>query len=1171
MTTHEATEATREPIAAADRDPLKGGGKMGELLRGFDWASTPIGSVDTWPESLKTMVGVVLANPFPMLIWWGPDLRHLYNDAYRPILGAKHPASIGAPGHEVWAEIWDILGPRALRVLLGGGATFDEDLHLPMDRYGYVEETYFTFSYSPIPDPDAPAGVGGVLVTCTETTPRVIGERRVRALRDLGARAAEAKTADEACAIAATTLAAHPRDVPFAALYLLDGSTLRLTGVAGVERDDPNLPASVDLAADEAARVGWPFVEVLRTGQSRVVENLSRRLDSDVSPWIEAASKVAVLRIPSTVQDQPAGVLVSGVSPHLALDDGYRAFFELVASQVGIAVTNARAYEEERRRAEALAELDRAKTLFFSNVSHEFRTPLTLLLGPAEDCLRDDSIPAASRERIEIIHRNALRLHKLVNTLLDFSRIEAGRIEAVYEPTDLSAYTAELASSFRSAIEAAGMRLVIDAPELGERVYLDRDMWEKVVLNLLSNAFKHTFEGEISVRVRARDGAVDVIVTDTGIGIPAGQLPHIFERFHRVPNARSRTHEGTGIGLALVEQLVSLHGGRIDVESAEGVGTTFTVSVPFGVAHLPRERISTEGAVRERSSTALGASPYLAEALRWLPDSIQPAALPSGPRGMNDTSEPTDNGPSVVPPRILFADDNADMRDYVARLLEGEGWTVEVVADGASALEAIRRHAPDVVLTDVMMPGLSGFAVLGALRADSATRSLPVILLSARAGEEARVEGATAGADDYLVKPFSAQELIARVGVHVRLARMRRATQAALRQRTAQFETLLNQAPLGVYLVDGNFRIREVNPIARPIFGDIPDLIGRDFDEVMRILWPGDYADELVRLFRHTLETGEPYSTPERIEERRDRGVHEFYEWQINRITLPEGGYGVVCYFRDISAHIQARRLLEEARREADDARQVAEDANSAKSEFLTAMSHELRTPLNAIAGYAQLLEMGVHGPLTDEQREALNRIQRSESHLLALINDVLNFAKLEAGRVVYDVADVRLADVAGEVVSMIEPQAEAKGLAIEVRVPPGLVARADREKVSQILLNLLSNAVKFTEAGGRITIDAPSAIGTAGDSERDGSAMVFVRVSDTGCGIAREKQDAIFEPFVQLRRNLSTMAEGTGLGLAISRDLARGMGGDLRVRSVEGEGAAFTVTLPAASRAQVA
>ncbi|HEX6050245.1 MAG TPA: ATP-binding protein, partial [Gemmatimonadaceae bacterium] len=686
MTTHEATELAREPIGPADRDPLKGGGTMGALLRAFDWASTPIGPVDSWPESLKTMVGVVLANPFPMLIWWGPDLRHLYNDAYRPVLGAKHPASIGAPGSEVWAEIWDILGPRALRALSGGGATFDEDLHLPMDRYGYVEETYFTFSYSPIPDPNAPAGVGGVLVTCTETTGRVIGERRLRALRDLGARAAEAKTAEEACAIAADALVAHPRDIPFAALYLLDGSTLRLTGLVGIEPGDPNLPVSYNVGGDGRSDLGWPFADVIRTGQSRIVENLAKRFDANASPWVGRANKVAVWPIPSTVQDHPAGVLVAGVSPNLALDDGYRAFFELVASQVGIAVTNARAYEEERRRAEALAELDRAKTLFFSNVSHEFRTPLTLLLGPAEDCLRDDSLPAASRERIEIIHRNALRLHKLVNTLLDFSRIEAGRIEAVYEPTDIPAYTAELASNFRSTIEAAGMRLVIDAPASPERVYVDRDMWEKVVLNLLSNAFKHTFEGEISVRVRARHDAVDVIVTDTGIGIPAPQLPHIFERFHRVPNARSRTHEGTGIGLALVKELVSLHGGRIDVESAEGVGTTFTVTIPFGTTHLPRERISTEGATRERLSTALGASPYIEEALRWLPGSRHsPAPTPDRRRSPADA----DTGAAaldVTPPRIVFADDNADMRDYVARLLEAEGWTVDVVPDGASAL-----------------------------------------------------------------------------------------------------------------------------------------------------------------------------------------------------------------------------------------------------------------------------------------------------------------------------------------------------------------------------------------------------------------------------------------------------------------------------------------------------
>ena len=230
-----------------------------------------------------------------------------------------------------------------------------------------------------------------------------------------------------------------------------------------------------------------------------------------------------MLPIPSTRAHEPAGLLVAGVSARLRLDEQYRGFLELVAGQIGTAVANARAYEEEKKRAEALAELDRAKTAFFSNVSHEFRTPLTLMLGPVEDALADpaEPLPPRQRERLETAHRSSLRLLKLVNTLLDFSRIEAGRVQAVYEPTDLAALTAELASNFRSACEKAGLRLVVDCPPLPQPVYVDRDMWEKVVLNLLSNAFKFTFEGEIAVRLRAVGDAVELAVHDTGTGIPA--------------------------------------------------------------------------------------------------------------------------------------------------------------------------------------------------------------------------------------------------------------------------------------------------------------------------------------------------------------------------------------------------------------------------------------------------------------------------------------------------------------------------------------------------------------------------------------------------------------------------------------------------------------------------
>ncbi|WP_432813520.1 ATP-binding response regulator [Pantanalinema sp. GBBB05] len=431
----------------------------------------------------------------------------------------------------------------------------------------------------------------------------------------------------------------------------------------------------------------------------------------------------------------------------------------------------------------ALAELDRAKTLFFSNISHEFRTPLTLMLSPAEDALsdRDDPLSPNQQQRLEVIQRNGLRLLKLVNTLLDFSRIESDRVQAVYQPTDLPTFTAELASVFRSAIERAKLRLVVDCPPLPEPIYVDREMWEKIVLNLISNAFKFTFTGEITVHLHWMNQSVELSVQDTGIGIPAAEIPGLFERFHQVKGAQGRTFEGSGIGLSLVQELVKLHGGTIQVSSVEGEGSCFRVLIPTGRTHLPSERI---GATRTLASTATGASLYGSEALRWLSEdgSIREREsrtdqVPSAPPTFSPSYPHTDSSrnasdTSSSSARILLVDDNADMRDYLKRLLSAR-WQVETAANGAIALTMIQQQLPDLVLTDVMMPEMDGFQLLKTLRSDPITQSIPIILLSARAGEEATVEGLEAGADDYLIKPFSARELIARVETQLQMSRLR--------------------------------------------------------------------------------------------------------------------------------------------------------------------------------------------------------------------------------------------------------------------------------------------------------------------------------------------------------------------------------------------------------------
>ncbi len=828
---------------------LKGGGEMGARMRNLDWSTTPLGPAEMWPQSLRSTVSMLLPSRAQIILFWGPEFCVLYNDAYRPVFGAKHPHALGLAGRRAWSEIWDsLLHDLLAGVVRSGEAFWAKDLLFELERHGFLEETYFDVSYDPVRVESGE--VGGVYCIVTETTERVVGARRLALLKDLAERNATARTPHDACVLATQTLSAHPQDIAFALTYV-----------------DDVLQSCTPGAPDQLA-------------QSR--PDLVKQL---------------AFSLPGS--DTPAGRLVVGLNPLRPFDDRYDAFLELVADQLGTAFANSRAYEHERTRAEALAHLDRAKTTFFSNVSHEFRTPLTLLVGPLEDALADTDtpLPPVHRERQEVAHRNALRLLRLVNTLLDFSRIEAGRIDADYEATDLSALTTEIASGFRSAVEKAGLALVVDCETLSEPVYVDRSMWEKILLNLLSNAFKFTFEGQIRVGLRGLGDRVELSVADTGVGIPEADLPRMFERFHRVKHSRARTHEGTGIGLALVHELARLHGGGVAVTSQEGRGTTFTVTIRAGTSHLPADRLAVPQQPIKSSAAAL---PYVEEALRWLPGTAS-----SSPHAVDDL--PNDRvTPADTAAQVLIADDNADMRDYLNRILR-PNYHVEAVADGRAALDLMHDRVPDLVLADVMMPTLDGFGLLKAIRADERIRSIPVILLSARAGEEARIEGLRAGADEYLVKPFSARELLASVESQVQLARARRDTERALRYRNAQYETLLSQAPLGIYVVDADFRIRDVNPIALAVFGSIPGgVIGRDFGDVMHILWDKDYASEIVGAFRHTLSTGEPYVAPERAKVRQDRGVTELYEWRIDRITIPDGSFGIVCYIRDVSEQQKA-------------------------------------------------------------------------------------------------------------------------------------------------------------------------------------------------------------------------------------------------------------------------
>ena len=1148
---------TALPSPESALDFLAGGGDMGALMRAFDWSATSLGLPCVWPQSLKTAVRIMLTSRQPIWIGWGGNLVYLYNDPYKSIIGGKHPWALGQPTSTVWREIWSDIGPMLATAMGGVEGTYVEEQLLIMERNGYPEETYYTFSYSPIPGDDGTAG--GIICANTDDTKRVIGERQLALLRDLAAQTVDARTRREVCERAAAALASNARDLPFAMLYVSepDGKALALEGACGIEPGHPAAPVFLPVEAPFL----WPLGEVIKSQEHRLVLDLKMTgIEFPTGAWAQPPNRAVAMPIHASGETGLAGVLIVGLNPLRLFDDHYRDFLGLVAGQIAAAIANARAYETERRRAEALAEIDRAKTLFFSNVSHEFRTPLTLMLGPLEDLLADATgLPALERAQVEVAHRNGLRLLKLVNSLLDFSRIEAGRAQASFEPTDLASLTAELASNFRSATEKAGLDLIVECPPLRQPVYVDRDMWEKIVLNLLSNAFKFTFEGAIRIGLKQAGDVVELAVQDTGTGIAEHELRRIFERFHRIEGARGRSFEGSGIGLALVQELVKLHGGVIQVQSEEGRGSAFTVSIPLGAAHLPAERV--HGA-RSLTSTAPRAHAYVEEALRWLPGAARTEAAIE-----KELSAPAlDLVHSVHGERasILLAEDNADMRDYVCRLL-GARHDVEAVRDGQAALDAVRKRRPDLILTDIMMPRLDGFGLLRAIRRDPRLKDLPVIVLSARAGGEASIEGLSAGADDYLVKPFWARELMARIDSALAMARMRRQMTEMLRESEARFRHMADNAPVMIWTTDPAGFCTYLSRSWYEFTGQEPETaLGFGWLEATH---PED-ARRSEELFLAANERREAFSLEYRLL-RRDGA----YRWAIDAAAPWFGADGAFLGYIGSVIDIEERRQIEEAQRQLNQileqrvADTIAEreqaEAQLRQAQKMEAVgkltggvAHDFNNLLQVIGGNLQILAKDVAGNEKAEQRlsnavAGVSRGTKLASQLLAfgrrqpLAPKVVNLGRLIRG--LDDMFRRALSD----------------GVEIETIIAGGLWnTMVDPSLVESALLNLAINARDAMNAHGRLTLEAGNASLDDAYGARHGISpgqYVMIAVTDTGSGIAPEVMDRVFEPFFTTKPE----GQGSGLGLSMVYGFVKQSGGHIKIYSEPGQGTTIRIYLP--------
>ncbi len=1040
---------------AGTLDWLRGGGEMAELIRTIDWSATPLGPIDSWPQSLRTTVSLCLSSNFPINVLWGPQAIQIYNDGYRIVCGDAHPRTMGESYAVSWASAWPVIGEpfeRARR----GQTSYLENQRMFLNRNGYLEETFFTFSLSPIRD--EAGGIAGLFHPVTETTPTMLSERRTRVLRDAASKASHGKTVRAAVDLALRTLAEDRLDLPFVLVYLYEDG-------AHDEPAEPRLAGHIGLPDAAAAALEarapsqtWPLAAVLVARRAQLVDGVAARIGAvPCAEYPEPTARALVVPIAaagSAGGDRPAGFVVAGLSTRLPYDERYESFLEMMTSAIGAAITNARVSEDEQQRLAQLAAIDKAKTAFFSNVSHEFRTPLTLMLGPLEDSLREltDADDAAKRARQQLIYNNAKRLLKLVNSLLEFSRLEAGRAAAQFRPTALAQRTSQLAAMFESTLERAGLKLVVECAPLPEPVWVDRQMWEKIVLNLLSNAFKFTHAGEIRVSLKAAGDVVELRVSDTGVGIPAPELPRVFERFHRVEGTRGRSYEGSGIGLALIQELVRLHRGSVRVESEVGRGSSFIVTIPRGKGHLPHDGLSDDDA-EDAGETSDNA--FVLEASSWLPRGLPAGAAVATPSGHAPAATMAAVGPR---PRIVVADDNDDMRGYIHSLLAPR-FDVTVMTDGQAALDEIRRAPPDLILSDVMMPRLDGFALIRAVRGDRALSAIPIVLLSARAGDESRVDGIAAGADDYLVKPFASQELLAKLQTLLVLGRLREKVQED------RLYSVFAQTSVGICVLQGPEHVfRLANPTyVRTLFVD-RDLVGKPVREAVPELAGQGYYELLDRVYA----TGEPFVGSEsplalRQADGSMRELFVDFVYQPKRSLRGEVD-GILVVVNDVTERVRARQNAEQLAAEREEALRV-------RDEFLAVASHELKTPVTSLKLQVDMARRRLgrdrHEPLPPAKLDAIFEVTSKQvERLRRLVEDLLDVSRIQASRLELDREPTSLRAVVDEVLARQGSDLAAAGISVAADVSNDIVGLWDCSRLEQVVGNLVGNAIKY--AAGR-------------------------------------------------------------------------------------------------------
>ncbi|KZV71818.1 hypothetical protein PENSPDRAFT_650380 [Peniophora sp. CONT] len=975
----------------------------------------------------------------------------------------------------------------------------------------------------------------------------------------------------------------------------------------------------------------WPFADVFAAGGAVHVPHLPAYVVQgfEARGWGEQAREAVLIPLTdSTVANGtvPSCVILLGLNSRRSYDAAYRSWMDLVRMSLNSLLEAVKGREADIARATQLAQLDEAKTAFFSNASHEFRTPLTLIQGPLEDAIpyvRDTN----TKENLEMALRNTARLKRLVDSLLDFSKLAAKKLTGRFRPVALGPYTADLASLFNSVIQKAHVKYTVACRhDDGTVAYIDPEFWEKIVVNLIGNAFKYTLEGEISVKLDVKDGYVHLSVQDTGVGVPAGDIDKVFDRFHRA-NSVGRSYEGTGIGLALTKELVILHGGRISLksltaeDSPDAHGSRFTVSIPLGHDHLPQAHVDPTPLVL--IDHGLYSKGIVDEAVHW----AQPRNLEYDPHSAMDTrsvssgSNTSGTGTTASTKLeastlffsradvILLVDDSMDLRRYVRGLLQPYCTIVES-ENGEDALRIMSAVRPNLIITDVMMPGLDGFGLIAKLRERPDTRLLPIILLTAKETAESKVEGLLSGADDYLAKPFNAKELIARAHLQMQLGKRRAQLETLFQARTREIKMLSDLSPVGLFRVNANGTFIYANQRWRDITGvDDPD--DASFETMLRTVHPDDVKrveDEWLR----TIETRQATS----FEHAFANGTYAQQQWEP--LTTEDGDSdGYICTITDVTgqrkleqariAHAEERERFAQERAElAEMRRKEADERRRGQELLIDVTSHELRQPVSAILNCASVLRANLgalHEELQDSQLygkpymptekllqsmvedlEAIDAMYQCGLAQERIANDVLSLSRIQLGALSIHPIEFQPVEETRGLIAVFNKETSMKRISILLNVGESFrqlgvkYVRADKARFRQILTNLMSNGIKFTDMSSTardivVTINISRREPVDGadytppdkperrltEKEYDAATPLYVHcsVKDSGPGIQPDDLMLLFKRFQQGTNSEKTFG-GSGLGLFVSRKLCDLMDGKISVTSVFGHGATF-------------